>query len=132
VGRDDRQFPSRREGLKPIAAAFAVFALLIQALLPSAAMAAQGPGAPLVVCTVEGARALESPPPSKHAPPKGLAGMPCQDCLAASVAALAPPVLVLGAAPVVFVAVEHHAPPSVRLALARAPPRPLGQGPPTA
>jgi hypothetical protein len=135
VGRDRRQIPSRPEGLRPIAAAFAVFALLIQALLPSAAMAAQGAaqaaGAPLVVCTIAGAQRLDAAPAPQHSP-KGLAGMPCQDCLAASVAALAPPVLALGAVPIAFVVVEHHARPAVRLALARAPPRPFGQGPPAA
>jgi hypothetical protein len=58
--------------------------------------------------------------------------MPCQDCLAASVAALTPPLLTLGSAPVAVVAVEHHVGPAMRLAFARAPPRPFGQGPPTA
>jgi hypothetical protein len=131
VGRDRRQIPSRPEGLRPIAAAFAVFALLIQALLPSAAMASQGAGAPLVVCTIAGAQTLKATS-GPHQAPKGFAGMPCQDCLAASVAALAPPLLTLGAAPAAFVAVEHHVRPAVRLALARGPPRPFGQGPPTA
>jgi len=131
VGSRRRQKPTRPEGLKPIAAAFAVFALLIQALLPAAAMAAQGPGGPLIVCTLAGAQRLDAAPAPQHAP-KGFAGMPCQDCLAASVAAVAPPPLAFGPAPVAFVVVEHHAGPAVRLALARAPPRPLGQGPPTA
>jgi hypothetical protein len=130
VGRQ-RQTPNRPEGLRPIAAAFAVFALLIQALLPSAAMAAQSAGAPLVICTIEGAKSVKADA-APHAPPKGFAGMPCQECLAASVAAVAPPLLAIEPAPAAFVVVEHHARPAVRLALARAPPRPLGQGPPTA
>jgi hypothetical protein len=131
VGSRRRQISSRPEGLRPIAAAFAVFALLIQALLPSAAMAARGPGAPMIVCTIQGAQSREVGPAPQPAP-KGFAGMPCQDCLAASVAAVAPPPLIFGAAPLAVVVVEHHAGPAVRLAPARAPPRPFGQGPPTA
>jgi len=129
VGRQ-RQRSNRPEGLRPIAAAFAVFALLIQALLPSAAMAAQSAGAPMVVCTIDGAKALHVQPASRQAP-KGFAGMPCQDCLAASVVAVAPPLLAVEPASSAFVVVEHRAGPAVRLALARAPPRPFGQGPPT-
>jgi hypothetical protein len=123
---------NRPEGLRPIAAAFAVFALLIQALLPSAAMAAaQASGAPLVICTIAGPKPVGADA-APQAPPKGFAGMPCQDCLAASVAALAPPLLSFEPAPAAIAAVEHHPGPAAQPPPARAPPRPFGQGPPTA
>lgn len=121
-----------REGLAPIAAAFAVFALLIQALLPAAAMAAQrGDGGGVIVCTLDGAKTLYAAqlPASK---PKGFAGLPCQDCLASTIAFVATPSLTIASAPMVYVRVAHHVRPAVRLAFARAPPRPFGQGPPTA
>jgi hypothetical protein len=130
VGRD-RPIPNRPEGLKPIAAAFAVFALLIQALLPSAALAAQPSGGPLVVCTIAGAKTVQTEAAGRHAP-KGFAGLPCQDCLAASVAALTPPLLSFEPAAAAFVLIAHPVRPVLCLALARAPPRPFGQGPPHA
>lgn len=121
-----------REGLAPIAAAFAVFALLIQALLPAAAMAAQrGDGAGVIVCTLDGAKTLYAAP-LPQPKPKGFAGLPCQDCLAAAIAFVATPALSVASAPTTYVRVEHHVRPAVRLAFARAPPRPFGQGPPTA
>ena len=113
-----------------MAAALAVFALLIQVLLPSAALAARADGSTLVVCAVDGAHTVRVD--HVPGPKKGLAGLPCPDCLTAAVALVFAPPPVIGAAPVGFVRVEHHAGPAVRLALARAPPRPLGQGPPTA
>ena len=121
-----------REGLGPIVAAFAVFALLIQALLPAAAMAAQrGDDGGVIVCTLDGAKTLYAAqlPTSKQ---KGFAGLPCQDCLAAAMAFVATPPLTISSAPSAYVRVEHHVRPAVRLAFARAPPRPFGQGPPTA
>jgi hypothetical protein len=130
VGRK-RQTPTRPEGLRPIAAAFAVFALLIQALLPSAAMAAQSAGGQLIICTIAGAKSVKADA-GPQAPPKGFAGMPCQDCLAASVAAVAPPLLTFEPAPTAIGAVENHAGPAAQPPPARAPPRRLGQGPPAA
>jgi hypothetical protein len=113
-----------------MAAAFAVFAILFQALLPSAAMAARADGSTLVVCAVDGAHTVRiDHVPGPH---KGFAGLPCPDCLTAAVAVVLTPPPVLGAAPAGFVRVEHIPGPAVRLALARAPPRPPGQGPPTA
>ena len=66
-------------------------------------------------------------------PHKGLAGMPCQDCLAAAMAAVTP-APVVAVQPVAYeIARADHAP-ALRLLAprARAPPRPPGQGPPTA
>jgi hypothetical protein len=108
-----------------------VFALLIQALLPSAAMAAQGSGASLVICTTAGAKTVKADA-APHAPSKGFAGMPCQDCLAASVAAVAPPVLTFAPASRAVASAEHCSDPAAQPPPARAPPRPFGQGPPAA
>lgn len=132
MNRGRRSGDRPREGLAPIAAAFAVFALLIQALLPAAALAAtRGDGPALVVCTLDGSKTVFSqalPQPK----PKGFAGLPCQDCLVAVSAFLATPVLSVEPGPAVFVRIAHDVRPAVRLALARAPPRPFGQGPPIA
>jgi hypothetical protein len=113
-----------------MAAAFAVFAILFQALLPAAAQAAQARGATLVVCAIDGAHSLRlAQVPGPH---KGFAGLPCPDCLTAATAVVltAPPQLL--STSTAFAVVEHVPVPAVRLAFARAPPRPPGQGPPTA
>jgi len=115
-----------------MAAAFAVFAILIQALLPGAAHAAMGsgPGSQMVVCAIDGGHTVRV----DHVPirSKGFAGLPCPDCLTAAVAVvLATPAAQLFV-PTVYVRTGYLAGPAVRLALARAPPRPPGQGPPTA
>ena len=116
---------------RAIAALLAVFALLVQALIPGAAMASQ-PDAASILCTATGIQVADSSK-APGGPHKGFAGMPCQDCLAAAMAAVTPaPVVAL--LPVVYeVARVDHAPAISLLApRARAPPRPPGQGPPTA
>jgi hypothetical protein len=122
---------------RALAALVAVFALLVQALIPAAAMAAPTDAAgALVICTAAGTQTLTAdgraagPASSSH---KGFGGMPCQDCLAAAMAVVAPsPVPAIE--PVAYaVARVDHAPVARLLApRARAPPRPPGQGPPTA
>jgi hypothetical protein len=110
----------------------AVLALLVQALLPAAAMAAQPrAGIPMVICTAMGVQTVAAPSSGKSG--KGFAGLPCQDCVAASIAVItAPAPLIAGAVTYVAQRVEHV--PSVDLALrgARAPPRPPSTAPPTA
>ena len=130
--RQTRQIRKRPEGLRPFAAAFAVFALLIQALMPMAAMAAEPQGPAGFICALPSSHAAEAGKAPAPARPKGFAGMPCQDCVAAAAAVIVPPVAALSTAPAMFVRVSHHVRPTVRLAFARAPPRPPGQGPPTA
>jgi hypothetical protein len=116
---------------RAIAALLAVFALLVQALIPSAAMAARANDGS-VICTATGTHALgDLTRPSDTG--KTLGGMPCQDCLAAAMAmVMASPVI--AAQPVAYevARVEHGAATSLPAPRARAPPRPLGQGPPTA
>jgi hypothetical protein len=120
---------------RAVAALLAVFALTVQALIPAAAMAARpDAGGALVICTATGARTILADGKAAPARPReGFGGMPCQDCLAAAMAALSPEPA-QAARPVVYaIARVEHAPASRLLApRARAPPRPPGQGPPTA
>lgn len=125
-------------GRAPAAALLAVFALLIQALLPAAAMAAQSrsSGETIVICTQMGVQTIKVGPDAKVGADgksqKGFAGLPCQDCLGAATAALPAPEPI--ALPVAYIVaqVEHTTPIRSRPQIARAPPRPPGQGPPTA
>lgn len=119
---------------RAIAALFAVFALLVQALIPGAAMAGRpDPAATAIICTATGTQTLA--PDSKPAGPDkpGFGGMPCQHCLAAAMAVVAPaPAPTVQPAAYVTSRVEHIPVRSVLAPRARAPPRPPGQGPPTA
>jgi hypothetical protein len=114
----------------------AVFALLIQALTPAAAMAARPDGVSgIVICTGDGTATLTADghlvksPPSKS---KGFAGMPCQDCLALAMAAIVTPELAVRSVAYTVAVVEHAPVRQLFPPRARGPPRPLGQGPPTA
>lgn len=116
-----------------IVAWLGVLALLVQALLPAAAMAAQSGaarGEQIVVCTLAGARTVTLGDHDK--PSKGFAGLPCHDCLAATTAALATPEPVLEPIAYAVTVIEHAPERSWAPQLARAPPRPPGQGPPQA
>jgi hypothetical protein len=116
---------------RAIAALLAVFALLVQALIPSAAMATQANDGG-VICTATGTHApggLTRPSDAG----KTFGGMPCQDCLAAAMAmVVASPVI--AAQPVAYevARIEHASTTALPAPRARAPPRPPGQGPPTA
>lgn len=116
---------------RAIAALVAVFALMIQALVPAAAMAAQPDRSGLsVICTQNGTATVSLG--GQPAKPKGFAGMPCQNCLAAALAVTQTPELAVQ--PVIYQAARvEHAPAERPIEpRARAPPRPPGQGPPTA
>lgn len=111
-----------------IAALFVVFALLVQLIAPTSAMAS--PDGHLIICSQAGMTdfaAGGSGPAHKRA-----GGMSCHDCLAAAPAIVATPDLALQ--PVAYEAarVEHVTTLSLIAPRARAPPRPPGQGPPTA
>jgi len=116
---------------RTLAVLVAVFALLVQAFVPAAAMAAASdPFGTMVICTGNGVTTVsDQAPPSK---PKGFAGMPCQDCLAVTLAVTQAPALAIR--PVIYALARIERPPVERLIepRARAPPRPPGQGPPTA
>ncbi len=117
------------QGRTAIAAWLAVVALLIQALLPAAAMAAQIRGQTMVICTIDGMKTVALDPQGQ--PEKGgFAGLPCADCLGATtVAVLDPAISVTPAVYAVRVAAQPVEPLKTR-PRARAPPRPFGQGPP--
>jgi hypothetical protein len=120
---------------KALAALIGVFALMLQALVPAAAMAARsGPDGAVVICTAEGTQTVSADGRSAGAPAshKRFGGMPCQDCLAAAMAALAPAPAVIE--PVAYQTARADLTTSARplAPRARAPPRPPGQGPPAA
>ena len=118
-------------GSRLLIALAAMLAVLVQALLPAAAMAhdVRDGGSAIVICTADGAKLVKLG--GKEAPAKGFAGFSCSRCVAASLAAVTPdpePTV----APVLYAVYLQRAPlraPSVR-GHARAPPRPPGQGPP--
>lgn len=106
-------------------ALFAVFALLVQALIPSLANAAPGPGGPAAICTEMGLATVGDAAPGQPAPSHS-----CQHCVCPALAETpAPIVQILPVAYVVAAAPVADTPRGVR-PLPRAPPRPPGQGPP--
>jgi hypothetical protein len=112
-------------------ALLAMLALLVQALIPAAAMAYEaGTGQSIVICTVDGARTV-TVDGQQPTPRKGFAGLPCAQCVAASLAVTDTPETPVSA-PVLYAERVETAPPMARrgMAPARAPPRPPGQGPP--
>jgi len=111
------------------AALLAVAALLTQALLPAAAMAAQASGSTQVeLCTAQGATTVTVGRDGR--PQKGFAGLPCQDCLAMAAPALVPPEPAATPTAYVMAQLSHAETADANLAAARALPRPPGQGPP--
>jgi hypothetical protein len=118
---------------RALAALLAVFALLVQALIPAAAAAAQGSAGDITICTATGTATISAAAPGSH-PGKshhGFGGLPCQDCLSAALAATAA-VPSLDVRPVAYemARVEHITAVGFIAPRARAPPRPPGQGPP--
>jgi hypothetical protein len=116
---------------RALAALLAVLALLVQALIPAAAIARPDASGGIVICTATGTQTIGSDG-KPTVPHKGFGGMPCQDCLAVAMAAVVAPELAVQ--PVAYAAerVEHAPVTSLVQPRARAPPRPPGQGPPTA
>jgi len=112
-----------------LAAVLAVIALLVQALLPAAAMAAQAHGAQSIeICTSQGAKSVVIGADGKAH--KSFMGLPCQDCLAMTAAMTVTPVLAVDPVAYVVTRIRHDHAADMGLAMARAPPRPPGQGPP--
>ena len=82
----------RSWGRTPLAVLLAVAALLVQALLPAAAMAAESLAAVRVeLCTPQGAKTVVLDRDGRAQ--KGFAGLPCSDCLGATLAVTTPPAL---------------------------------------
>lgn len=111
-----------------IAALFVMFALLVQALIPTHVMAA-GVGGGITICTAAGTETLAAD--GKTEAPVSQHGGPCQDCLAAAhVATAPPPTLAIQPVAYVIASIEHIETEDTIAPRARAPPRPPGQGPP--
>ena len=125
-----RAHRGRSRGRTPLAVLFAVAALLIQALLPAASLAAQSIDSVRVeLCTPEGAKTVVLDRDGKAQ--KGFAGLPCSDCLSATLAVTTTPDL--SVLPISYFPEQISPAPTAEVVLrgARAPPRPFGQGPPT-
>lgn len=127
--------PGRNRPATPVAAWLAVAALIIQALIPAAALASGRPaGMVMELCTPQGAQTVVIGVDGKakpYAPAKGFAGLACADCLGASLAiTFAEPAL--SVAPTRYVRIEPPAaaPQLPASPCARGPPRPPGQAPP--
>ena len=120
-----------RHGL--LAAALAALALLVQALIPAAAIAHDNAaGAPMTIslCTGEGIKTVTvggDLPAGKH-----FMGLHCTACAFANFAAIDDGASALTAQPVRYLArtVVFQPERTFAAAQARAPPRPPGQGPP--
>ena len=118
----------------PLWPAFAaILALFVQALLPAAALAAQpAGGAQIEICSAQGSQTVLIGADGKaQAPQKGFAGLPCQDCAAMVGATVITPPISLEPVSYAVVAVRHVEAKGPGIRLARAPPRRLGQGPPS-
>jgi hypothetical protein len=109
----------------------ALVALLAQALLPAAAMATESLSTVRVeLCTETGAKTVVIGADGKERE-GGFAGLPCHDCLAATLAVVITPELAVAPVAYAVVMVRHAAPAPTLQPRARAPPRPPGQGPPS-
>lgn len=125
---NDRHRGAKR-GTPPLAALMAIIALLTQALLPAAAMAAQAHGATQIeICTSQGAKAVVVGVDGKAH--KAFMGLPCQDCLSVAAAVTATPELAVEPIAYVVTRVQHSQKAELGVRLSRAPPRPPSQGPP--
>jgi hypothetical protein len=119
----------RKRSPSGLAALIGMLALLAQALLPAAALAATAAGAQQVdLCTTDGRQVVAVD--RDGAPIAPFAGLPCLDCVGALTAALAAPEP--ANAPVAYAAEARFlvpAPQRTRPAI-RAPPRPPSRAPP--
>ena len=105
---------------------FAVFALLVQALIPSLAMSYSPSAAGLEICTITGAQAAPAETPGPNHPASGH----CQHCICPLTLTATLPVLVTLQVTYTFVRAALVETPRALWPMARAPPRPPGQGPP--
>lgn len=116
---------SARAERRAMIALVAVFALLVQALVPSLAGAAPiGPDV-TAICTSHGLQVV----PTGDAPPDPGGGH-CDKCVCPPTAAPPPAPLAAGLVRLALVLDDRPADPTAAPPPARAPPRPFGQGPP--
>jgi hypothetical protein len=104
----------------------AVFALLVQALIPAFAVAAPATAGEMLVCTQTGLQTAPgdtgAPVPADHA---------CKHCLCPATVTDPPAVASVQRVAYAVAAAPASPRPERRIPPARAPPRPPGQGPPT-
>jgi hypothetical protein len=128
VGRPSKIAVEPRAERRAMIALVAVFALLVQVLVPGIAAAAPSASGEQVICTGHGLASVKLGDPS---PAKGSAASPCEHCVCPPLAAQ-PPAMT---EPTAAVAYAAEARPEAAAAdvppPARAPPRPPGQGPPS-
>ncbi|MDB5472024.1 MAG: hypothetical protein JWR84_3584 [Caulobacter sp.] len=126
----NRRQKRRPSGPGALPALLAVLALLLQALAPGMAVAASSGGTrTMVLCTSAGEKTVTLPDDSA---PRPMAASKCHDCVMAATTTVLPPSP--GGLPVRYAAVVRHGRTLGQAAVlpARPPPRPPGQGPPTA
>jgi hypothetical protein len=116
----------QRAERRAMIALVAVFALLVQALIPAFAMAAPAAGGEMLICTQMG---LQTAPGDTGAP--AAADHSCKHCLCPAPVADSPPVASVQR--IAYAGAEAPIAPRPHRLIppARAPPRPPGQGPPT-
>jgi len=125
VGLPTERAMTARAERRAMIALMAVFALLVQAMVPAFAMAAPAAASDMLICTQMG---LQTAPGDTGAP---AAQRSCKHCLCPAPVTDPPPAVSVQRI-AYAVAVTPAAPRTWRLAPpARAPPRPPGQGPPT-
>lgn len=111
----------------------ATFAIVLGTLMPYAAMAASVPGHPIVLCSVEGPRTIQSGGPTEQHPDDGLSGAKCAACVMPVLGTLPPPPapepapVIRAVAAIVHATISTSPPPP-----ARAAPRPHSTAPPIA
>lgn len=90
-------------------ALLAMLAVLVQALMPAAAMAHDAAGQSVLICTADGAKSVEvAGDIIGKKDPKGFGGLPCAQCVAVALATTTPPDIAV--APVLYSARIEAAP----------------------
>ena len=129
VGSPHNNSIGARAERRAMIALVAVFALLVQVLIPglaAAAPSARDPG--MVICTGHG---VAPTPTGDTAPAKELTGGACGHCVCPPAAAgLTPQIATAFLYARIAIQARHTTTSADRRPPARAPPRPLGQGPP--
>lgn len=125
VGGPTNKANSARSERRAMIALVAVFALLVQALIPSLVMAAPGAPGDLLICTQMGLQTAPgdggAPAPANHA---------CKHCLCPAPATDPPQAVTIQHVAYVVAVARTVLPSHRRIPPARARPRPYGQGPP--
>jgi hypothetical protein len=116
---------------RALAALVTAFALMVQALFPATVMAKPDPSGGVTICTATGTQVVDASG-QPAAPNRGHDGALCQHCLAAAMSCAVTPELAVQPVTCIAARVEHAPVIASLQPRARAPPRPPGQGPPSA